>query len=37
VYLFMRGLDQPGAGVHAHRPPWALIDALDQRLREGDA
>ena len=37
VYLFMRGLGQPGAGVHAHRPPWALIDALDQRFREGDA
>lgn len=37
VYLFMRGLGQPGAGVHAHRPPWALIDALDQGFREGDA
>lgn len=37
VYLFMRGLDQPGAGVHAHRPPRHLIEALDRLLREGSA
>ncbi len=30
VYLFLRGIDTPGAGVHALRPPWALIDLLDQ-------
>ena len=30
VYLFLRGIDTPEAGVHALRPAWALIDALDQ-------
>ena len=32
VYLFLRGVDTPSAGVHALRPPWALIDLLDQRF-----
>ncbi len=30
VYVFLRGIDDPGAGVHAMRPPRALIDALDK-------
>jgi len=29
VYLFLRGIDQPGAGVHVQRPPRALVEALD--------
>ena len=29
VYLFLRGIDAAGAGVHLHRPPQALIEALD--------
>lgn len=29
VYLFLRGIDQPGAGVFTDRPPKALIEALD--------
>ena len=32
VYLFLRGIDTPSAGVHCMRPPWALIDLLDQRF-----
>jgi len=30
VYLFLRGVDGDNAGVHAMRPPFALIDQLDQ-------
>jgi len=30
IYLFLRGIDSPQAGVHALRPAWALIDELDQ-------
>jgi exodeoxyribonuclease V beta subunit len=29
LYVFLRGIDQPGAGLHADCPPKALIDALD--------
>jgi len=29
VYLFLRGIDEPGGGVFADRPPQALIEALD--------
>lgn len=36
VYLFMRGIDSEGAGVHVDRPPQALIEALDTLLTEGD-
>ncbi len=32
IYLFLRGIDTPGAGVHVLRPPWALIEWLDQRF-----
>ena len=28
-YLFLRGSAAPGRGIHAERPPRALIDALD--------
>ena len=34
VYLFLRGINTPSAGVHALRPPWTLIDLLDQRFAE---
>ncbi len=29
IYLFLRGIDQPGSGVFVDRPPRALIEALD--------
>jgi exodeoxyribonuclease V beta subunit len=29
LYLFLRGIDQPGAGLYSDRPPRALIEALD--------
>lgn len=29
VYLFLRGIDAPSQGLHAERPPRALIEALD--------
>ena len=29
LYLFLRGIDQPGAGLYVDRPPKALIEALD--------
>lgn len=29
LYVFLRGIDQPGAGLYADCPPEALIDALD--------
>jgi exodeoxyribonuclease V beta subunit len=29
VYLFLRGIDAAGAGVHVHRPSQALIETLD--------
>jgi exodeoxyribonuclease V beta subunit len=29
LYLFLRGVDQPGAGLYADKPPKALIEALD--------
>ena len=35
IYIFMRGIQQPGAGVHWHRPPQILIETLD-RLFAGD-
>jgi exodeoxyribonuclease V beta subunit len=34
VYLFARGIDQAGAGVFAHRPVLAMIEALDAALKE---
>lgn len=32
LYLFLRGIDQPGAGLYVDRPPKALIEALDRAL-----
>ena len=29
VYLFLRGLNSPGQGIHAERPPRALMASLD--------
>jgi len=29
LYLFLRGIDQHGAGLYLDRPPKALIEALD--------
>ena len=29
IYIFMRGINQTGAGVHLQRPPRALIATLD--------
>ncbi len=34
VYVFLRGIDAPDAGVHALRPPWALIQQLDLLFAE---
>lgn len=36
VYLYLRGIDGKGHGVHVERPPKAMIDALDA-LFEGAA
>ena len=33
LYLFLRGIDQPGAGLYVDRPPKALIEALDDMMR----
>lgn len=30
LYLYLRGIDQPGAGLYFQRPPRELIEALDQ-------
>ena len=30
VYIFLRGLNAPGQGLHTDRPPRALIEALDE-------
>ena len=35
VYLFLRGVDAPGQGLFHCRPPRALIEQLDDWLREG--
>jgi exodeoxyribonuclease V beta subunit len=29
LYLFLRGIEEPGAGVYLHKPPRALIEELD--------
>ena len=34
IYVFLRGIDEAGAGVHALRPAWALIDQLDRLFAE---
>jgi exodeoxyribonuclease V beta subunit len=37
VYMFLRGIHAEGAGVHLHRPPQALIEALDVLFEKGTA
>ncbi|WP_036140460.1 exodeoxyribonuclease V subunit beta [Luteibacter sp. 9135] len=37
IYLYLRGVDGRGHGVHAERPPRAMIDALDTLFRGADA
>ena len=29
IYVFLRGIHAPGAGVHLHRPPQEVIETLD--------
>jgi exodeoxyribonuclease V beta subunit len=33
VYLFARGIDQPGAGVFAHRPAQEMMEAMDAAFK----
>jgi exodeoxyribonuclease V beta subunit len=33
VYLFARGIDQPGAGVFAHRPAQEMIEVMDAAFK----
>ena len=33
MYLYLRGIDQVGQGVYAHKPPFALIQALDEAFQ----
>jgi exodeoxyribonuclease V beta subunit len=30
LYLYLRGIDAPGAGVHREKPPRELIERLDR-------
>jgi exodeoxyribonuclease V beta subunit len=32
LYLFVRGIDEPGHGMHHDLPPRALIERLDDLL-----
>ena len=34
IYLFARGIDQPGQGVFFERPPHELIESLDQAFAQ---
>jgi exodeoxyribonuclease V beta subunit len=34
IYWFLRGLDQPGAGLFVDRPPKTLIESLDQAFSQ---
>lgn len=35
LYLYLRGIDQAGHGVHSERLPLALIDAMDRMFATG--
>jgi len=35
VYVFLRGIHAEGAGLHLHRPPQSLIEALDDLFANG--
>ena len=37
VYMFLRGIDAEGAGVHVCKPPQALIEALDALFKKDTA
>jgi exodeoxyribonuclease V beta subunit len=37
LYLFLRGIDQHGAGLYADKPPKALIEALDAAFSASQA
>jgi len=37
LYLFLRGHAAPGQGLHLERPPWTLIEALEQMFSGGAA
>lgn len=37
LYLYLRGVDEAGHGVHAERLPLALVEAMDRLFAEGDA
>jgi exodeoxyribonuclease V beta subunit len=37
VYVFLRGISEPGAGVHLHKPPQSLIETLDALFEKGSA
>lgn len=34
LYLFLRGIDQPGAGLFADKPPREVIEALDAAFKD---
>ena len=36
LYLYLRGVDGTGHGVHGERLPFALIDAMDRLFAEGE-
>jgi exodeoxyribonuclease V beta subunit len=33
VYMYLRGIDQAGQGVYIHKPPFELIQALDEAFK----
>jgi exodeoxyribonuclease V beta subunit len=35
LYLYLRGVDETGHGVHRERLPFALVDAMDRLFAEG--
>ncbi len=35
LYLYLRGIDHAGHGVHTERLPYALIDAMDRLFAQG--
>ena len=37
LYLYLRGVDGAGHGVHSERLPFALVDAMDRLFAAGDA
>ncbi len=37
IYLFLRGTEAPGQGLHVERPPAALIESLDALIASSPA